>query len=90
MNISSIKQGLAPVKDFFQKPEVKKALIITGVALLALTLIAAVVASFLINPVAAPAAYFAVNMVGLAAGISITGVSIAFVGYQLTRLRSVF
>lgn len=90
MNISDIKQSLVPVKEFFQKPKVKKALIITGVALLALALIAAVVAGFLINPVAAPAAYFAVNMIGLAAGISITGVAIAAGVYQLKRLHSFF
>jgi hypothetical protein len=72
MNISTIKNQLTAVKDFFQKPQTKRAMIITGIALLAIGTVAGLIATAVLVPGAAPIMAAIAIRTGIAIGVGVT------------------
>lgn len=71
MSIESIKKQLAPLKNFFQKPQTKKVLIITGIALAAIAVVAGLVATATLVPGAAPIMGAVAIRLGIGIGVGI-------------------
>lgn len=84
MNIESIKKQWAPLKDFFQQPQTKRALIITGMALSAIAVVAGLIATAVLVPGAVPI----MGAIAVRAGISI-GVSLV-IGLSIGIMKACF